>query len=129
MSGPNRFKKGEDVSLEFHAVDAEGAPVSIEPYMGMMGHAAIRRDDGSVFAHVHPTGTVSMAAEEFFSEQRAHALGMQPAMDHSMHMHHGSDVSAVSFPFVFPVPGAYRVWAQVKVRGTVVTGVCDVRVD
>ena len=133
LSGSNQFKKGEDVGLQFRATDASGAPVSIEPYMGMMGHAAVRRSDGSVFAHLHPTGTVSMAAEQFFSEQRDHALGLPPAMDHSMHMHmhmhHGSETNSVSFPFVFPQAGAYRVWAQVKVGGEVVTGVADVTVE
>lgn len=129
LSGPARFKQGEDVNLEFSAVDGAGGAVSIEPYMGMMGHAAVRRSDGSVFAHLHPVGTVSMAAEEFFSEQRARAVGVQPMMDHSMHMHHGSALSAVSFPFVFPQPGSYRVWAQTKVNGKVVTGVADVIVE
>lgn len=45
--------------------DAGGAgpPLSdMELYMGMQGHAAFVKSDGSVFAHIHPSGTVPMAA-------------------------------------------------------------------
>jgi hypothetical protein len=30
----------------------------------MGGHAMVQRDDGGVFVHLHPMGTVSMAAQE-----------------------------------------------------------------
>jgi len=32
----------------------------------MAGHAVVRRQDGAIFAHLHPAGTFSMAAQEFF---------------------------------------------------------------
>ena len=34
----------------------------LEPYMGMAAHAEIIRDDLSVFAHIHPSGSVPMAS-------------------------------------------------------------------
>ena len=30
--------------------------------MGMLGHAAFVKTDGTRFAHIHPTGSVSMAS-------------------------------------------------------------------
>src|SRR5262249_46403684 len=36
-----------EAPLRFKVIDAEGKPVALQPYMGMLGHAAIRRDDGS----------------------------------------------------------------------------------
>jgi hypothetical protein len=84
--------------------------------MGMMGHAAILAADGGVFAHVHPTGSVSMAAMEIAN----------PEADH--HHAHGT-ASSVAFPYAFPRPGNYRIFVQVKRAGKVETGRVDVRVD
>ena len=53
-------------SLRFSVKSPDGARATLEPYMGMLGHAVIMRDDGSVFVHVHPVGTISMASQEAF---------------------------------------------------------------
>ena len=49
--------------LKFAVADATGKATPLEPYMGMGGHAVILRSDGSVYIHLHPIGTYSMAAE------------------------------------------------------------------
>src|SRR5205085_10392759 len=54
---PNR-----PVRLLFTVRDAQDEPVMLEPYLGMRGHLALRREDGSVFTHLHPGGSASMAA-------------------------------------------------------------------
>jgi len=122
LAGRPVLRAGEDVSLGFAVQDEAGGPVDLEPYMGMLGHAAIRRSDGTVFAHVHPVGTISMAAQDYFAAQ---AAGGQAPMDHRMHLHHGGTGNAVSFPYLFPQPGEYRMWVQTKVAGKVITGVFD----
>lgn len=49
--------------FQFSLLGKDGKPATdVAFYMGMLGHAAFVKDDGSVFAHVHPSGTVSMAA-------------------------------------------------------------------
>src|SRR5207247_7841023 len=53
-----------EAPLRFVIRAPDGAPATLEPYMGMAGHAMITRDDGAVFAHLHPAGTISMAAQE-----------------------------------------------------------------
>src|SRR5207253_7143157 len=47
--------------------DPKGQPVTLEPYMGMAGHLMLARTDGAVFVHLHPAGTVSLAAAETFA--------------------------------------------------------------
>ena len=50
-------------SFQFRLEDAAGEPATdLELYMGMQGHAAFVKSDGSVFAHIHPSSTVPMAA-------------------------------------------------------------------
>jgi hypothetical protein len=133
--------------LRFAVVDGGGRPVRLEPYMGMTGHAAVRRLDGRVFAHLHPVGSISMASQEVLARAAAapdsddpHAAHRRDAgADHAMHANHGTDPhaahraatkeeSSVGFPYEFPMEGPYRIWIQVKVAGDVLTGVFDTQV-
>jgi hypothetical protein len=113
---------GTLASLRFTVTGPDGRPAALEPYMGMVGHAAILRDDASVFVHVHPVGTVSMAAQDAFARR----VGEAPAMDHSAH---AAASSTVSFPYSFPRPGRYRLWVQVKRAGAVQTAVFEANVS
>lgn len=120
------LRAGEEVSLRFKAVARDGSAAGLQPYLGMMGHAAVRLSDGSVFAHLHPVGTISMASQEFFEAQAG--LGAVNTVDpHAAHHGHngGPAITEISFPFEFPKPGRYRVWVQAKIAGEVVTGVFD----
>lgn len=121
-----RLIVGRDVSLRFVVRSPDGTPASLEPYMGMFGHAALRRDDGAVFVHLHPTGTISMAAQQFFLTREKGASEADPhaGMLHTL----TKDDGVVSFPYAFPEPGQYRIWVQVKRAGKVLTGVFDTQV-
>ena len=44
----------EEITLQFSVTEPDGSPSALEPYMGMLSHAAVLRDDGSVFVHMHP---------------------------------------------------------------------------
>jgi hypothetical protein len=63
---PEPLVRNLDTSLHFRLVTPDNQPAPIEPYMGMFGHAIVRRHDGAVFTHIHPVGTFSMAAQQFF---------------------------------------------------------------
>lgn len=106
--------------FRFRVEDKGGRPsTQMELYMGMPGHAEFIRNDFSVFAHVHPSGSAPMAA----------AMLAQTGMDMgSMHAAQARLPAEVSFPYGFPRPGDYRIFAQFKRGGRVETGVFDARV-
>jgi hypothetical protein len=56
-------------SLKFNLQDELGKPAIIEPYMGMPGHAVIMKDDGSVYIHLHPVGSYSMASQQTMKDR------------------------------------------------------------
>ena len=83
--------------------------------MGMLAHAIVMRDDGSVFTHLHPGGTFSMAALQRFVSRDTGPGG-------ATHLHSAATESSdVSIPYAFPKPGPYRIWVQMKHAGSVVT--------
>jgi hypothetical protein len=110
-----------DTSLRFAAFGADGAPLALEPYMGMLGHAALRRSDGAVFTHLHPAGSISMAATEMLARRDGIASPMPAAAPAPL-------AHEVEFPYAFPRAGPYRIWVQVRSAGRVLTGVFDVDV-
>ena len=116
----------QETTLRFSLTDVDGRPAVLEPYMGMMSHAAVTRDDGSVFIHLHPSGSINMAAQTRF--ERAEGAGVGSEMT-GMDMDGATaSTNTVTFPFVFPDPGPYRIFVQVKVGGTVETAAFDLEV-
>lgn len=133
MESAARVRAGQDTTLRFTVRDAAGRTVEVEPYLGMAAHAVVLRADGNVFVHLHPMGTVSMAAQErLLRRERGDTVlhgADQPADAYAAHMAHQAAVTypgALAFPFAFPQPGAYRVWVQVRASGHVRTAVFDV---
>jgi hypothetical protein len=135
--GSAPFTTNHFVWLRFRLETPDGKPASdSEPYMGMAGHAEIVNSDRSVFAHIHPDGSVAMAALELTHENSATGnlstgapAGMNGdakmgAMDSSM----DPPSAEVSFPYGFPKAGEYRLFVQIKRGGTIETGVFDTQV-
>ncbi len=115
---------GREAELRFEVRGADGRPASLEPYMGMLSHAVISKDDGQVFVHLHPMGTVSMAAQQAFAKLEKREEGKAVAVT----MGQMNTDGTISFPYEFPRPGRYRLWVQVKTGGKVRTGVFDAEV-
>ena len=57
------FAAGKPYQLKFEVFAPDGTAARLQPYLGMAGHAAVVRSDGSVYVHLHPVGTVAMASE------------------------------------------------------------------
>lgn len=119
---PAQLRAGTALSLAFHAVAPDGSPAVLEPYMGMAGHAEVMRRDGSVFAHLHPNGSVAMPALEL---AEAGLRGASPPAHH----HPPSIPSDLAFPYGFPQPGDYRIFVQIKRTGAIDTAAFDAHVE
>jgi len=122
-------------SFRFELLDPKGnAPADMSLYMGMLGRAAFVKTDGTVFAHIHPTGTMAMAAF-MMANPKAEMAGTgngavkemtnMPGMD----MGSGALPNTASFPYGFPSAGQYRIFVQMKHGSTVETGVFDAEVQ
>jgi len=114
---PSPLRAQQAVIFRFRIEDKDGRPATdLENYMGMAAHAVFLSDDGKVFAHVHPQGSVSMAA---LALAQGPTRGSASPMG-SMSM--GPLPAEVSFPYGFPQPGDYHFFVQVKRAGHVETG-------
>jgi hypothetical protein len=114
------LETGQTSWFRFRIEDADHNPAGdLEPYMGMAGHAEFVKSDLSVFAHIHPAGSVPMAS--LMIAQKNSGLSMDHGSMHAL-------PAEISFPYGFPQPGDYRLFVQIKRRGEVETGVFDAHV-
>lgn len=153
------LESGRLYELKFAVADEAGKATALEPYLGMGGHAAIVRSDGSVYIHLHPIGTYSMAAEGSLVNRIADTartfrypdpvafrdsidayvktLNNLPEAEKNRRlmtdmpaMNHAMKTNnMVQFPYAFPRAGRYRIWVQVRRQGRVLTGVFDTQVN
>jgi hypothetical protein len=111
---PGPLTVRDEANLRFAVRLPAGDTAALEPFLGMAGHAVVVRDDGKVFIHLHPLGTISLAAQARLARSSptamTHATSMAPEPKDSLY-----------FPYSFPQPGKYTVWVQVKRRGRVMT--------
>jgi hypothetical protein len=122
MTSPASLRANDEGDLRFVVRDATGRPATLEPYMGMLGHTVIVADDFTMFVHLHPMGSVSMASAMKFAERDKLPHDMA-AMTSS-----GPGDGVVSFPYAFPRKGRYHVWVQTRLNGEIVTGAFVVNV-
>jgi len=124
---PSRLAPREPEDFAFQLLDPHGnPPADMALYMGMLGHAAFVNTDGAVFAHIHPAGTVAMAAFMMANPQAHTGAGAHETMNMpGMDMKNGMLPNTVGFPYGFPSSGQYRIFVQMKHGNTVETGAFD----
>lgn len=136
--GPESIAAGQLVDLAFTVRDASGNVASLQPYLGMAAHAAVVRDDGSVFIHLHPMGTVTGTAQQVFSARDRGDTTAAGGLDRQAFARDSATMAAMpmamtlsgsfAFPYEFPKPGRYRIWVQVRPASRTLTGTFDVDV-
>lgn len=120
---PGKLVAKAPQSFQFDLLDPSSKAAADEAlYMGMLGHAAFLKTDGTVFAHIHPNGTMAMAALMMANPKQqmqttSSMSGMAMPTEHLP--------ASVSFPYGFPSAGRYRIFVQMKHGSTVETGIFD----
>jgi len=140
---PASLRARHPALLRFRIFNKNGSPaIDLEPYMGMAGHLVILRRDLAVFAHIHPQGSVPMAALMLLQRPQVSANGANATstntvaasdMSSTPNMSHQSSTSAapneIAFPYGFPQPGDYRLFLQTKRSGHIDTAIFDARIS
>ncbi len=119
--------------FHFELLDPHGNPApDMQPYMGMAGHAAFLKTDGTVFAHIHPEGSAAMAAMMLANPAAPDAMADMPGMtgiSHPPGVTQPPTANTVDFPYGFPTPGRYRIFVQMKHNTTIETAAFDAQVQ
>ena len=126
---PQDLSANTAYAFRFRLLDSAGQPAAdTRPYLGMAGHAAFVKTDGTVFAHTHPEGSASMQAMMLANggSSEMAETGTMGGMD--MNSSAVPIAPVVDFPYGFPSPGRYRIFIQMKHGNTVETGVFDAEV-
>ena len=111
--------------LKFRVENPNGELVhDLEPYMEMAAHVAIVRSDFRVFAHLHPSGSISMASLELVSPHQNGSSNEMPGM-----IMPTTPISPeISIPYGFPEAGLYRLFLQIRHRRVIETATFDAKV-
>ncbi|CAG4991103.1 hypothetical protein DYBT9275_00680 [Dyadobacter sp. CECT 9275] len=72
------LEAGKPYQLNFEMYNPDGSACLPEPYLGMLGHVALFRSDGSVYIHLHPGGTFASAAGQSFRKRLADTSQIAP---------------------------------------------------
>ncbi len=111
---------GQFVPLRFTLLRPDGGTAEITPYMGMLSHVALRDRDTRVFGHLHAMDDKAGMDDEAMASMMAN------------HQHDGltsyPSIGLVAVGYVFPAPGTYRLWVQIKSVDKVYTGIFDLKV-
>lgn len=133
---PGPLKANVAMNFKFTVLDKNGKPAQdVMTYMGMAGHAEFVRSDMSVFAHVHPAGSVSMAALELAQDGLAGGpsdMSGMPGMSGQMQSVKempGPIPPEINFPYGFPQSGDYRIFVQFRREWKIQTAVFDAHVQ
>ncbi len=139
--------------FRFRLLDPQGKPATgMRPYLGMAGHAAFVKSDGTVFAHTHPDGSAAMPAMMLANANTDAGMTGMGLSDAALRSDANADANSpantgmgginaqhpaqapkplapvVEFPYGFPSAGRYRIFIQMKHSDTVETGVFDAEV-
>ena len=92
LKSADNKRAGEEINLELKAIDRSGNFVRLTPVMGAFAHLVAFDRKLNGFAHLHPTeDTLPKTDKDIYS-------------------------GSLSFSFIPPENGVYRLWAQIRVE-------------
>src|SRR5438270_4147871 len=109
MKPAGLIEAGREEMLHLTVTDSSGKPAALEPYLGMAAHAVIARVDGTVYVHLHPMGTITLAAQQaFLARDRGDTTTGGALILPAAHPMVLPVESSIDIPYAFPKGGSYR---------------------
>lgn len=130
MKPDGDFVSGREMMISFNVTDAatNQQVTDLENYLGEKAHFVVVSQDLQQFVHAHPMSgdnvkeNVKVNAKENAKENEAHTHDASSAHgDKTGKMMNPNGASIVSAHVTFPKASVYRLWAQFKRGGKVVT--------
>ncbi len=81
------LEAGRAYNLDFEIYNPDGSACLPEPYLGIMGHLVVVKSDGSVYNHLHPSGTFPAVTERLLKNGMAHTKLTGTAFRDSVDQH------------------------------------------
>ncbi len=101
---PEQLHANAPYNLTFHLLDPHGNPAQdMQPYLGMAGHAAFVKTDGTAFAHTHPEGSAAMPAVMLAQQSTGMTMGSMDPMPGMNMATRAGDLNRL-LPLRFPLP-------------------------
>jgi len=127
LNSSKTYNINDEINLNFQMLDTLNRPTIIEPYIQMGGHGAIVDSSGTVFIHIHPIGTISMASQELYDKEynlQKSEICYFGLPDSSIkdYTEDSFKNSFLSFPpIIIDNPGKYFLWIQGKSNNEIIT--------
>lgn len=124
MKPGSEIRAGNDLTLDFQAFDAaSGKPATdLQNYLGELAHFVIISEDLKDFVHAHPMAKDEKMGDMKMDDKRSADHGdsghEHSTMEGSVTKPSASEVSAHT---AFPRAGLYKLWAQFKRGGKVIS--------
>ena len=114
---PEPMVMARDTHIDFTIKGVTGQDVTLEPYLGVMAHLAVIKDDLKVYIHTHPEDHGAMGMKEDGHSHESFKLIPEVSAHGTEEETPAIPSSHISFNVNFPKAGIYKMFLQFRPQG------------